>query len=206
MPSFRQFPGQRIVGGAPERLDVARTIDSGGADLACDSDDDFGGRAATQHERRTQPPQFNGKRGQTAVQPPAAGAAHPPRPGRDVVEHIERRHRPAGVGRRRERRLVVDTQVLAKPDDDRRVRHFPILSRPAPENTQLARSRIANVHYSTEKVATDWAHNCEFAGDGNARNVRASRASPTPGGGVPTCRPGRAEHRHRRWNRPRSAR
>ena len=112
--------GQRLLHGlllrARPGLGHLAGVDRRGADRLDQLRDDRGGTAAAQHQRGTGLGEACGERLEAMVQPPSMRPAHGPGAGSLVVEHVDRQDRP-GRGRRDQRRVVSEAQVLAEPDD-----------------------------------------------------------------------------------------
>ena len=77
--------------------------------------------SATQHEPPAESLERIAECGEGAVQPPPRGAAERTDAGRLLVEHVDAHDRRPALDRGVQRRMVRDAQVVAEPDDRRRV-------------------------------------------------------------------------------------
>ena len=114
----RQFRLRRL----PPGLDVVDGMNPRGGNLLRDGGNRLGGRPLAQDQRDPVPSEGCGKRGEAVMKPPALRAAHPPFARSFVIQDIERNDR-ASFGRCRERGLIGETKILAKPDEGRFGRH-----------------------------------------------------------------------------------
>ncbi len=85
--------------------------------------DDLIGRAATQDEALAQSLKALGERTQALGEPPAGRAAERALPVSRFLQHIEADDRRAARRRPGQGRIVGEAEVVAEPDDGRRLRH-----------------------------------------------------------------------------------
>jgi hypothetical protein len=105
-----------VIGRDALRFVAAVPVHSAAPISAASAGHDARRRPAPQHKAIALFLQLLIKRAQRAGQPPACRA--PERAGAFVVEDIEAKQRSAGARSLRQRRMIGDAQVVAKPDND----------------------------------------------------------------------------------------
>ena len=125
----RQIALDGLVGGDSASVVPAVPDDRAGTGLGDHGSQDLGRLAAAQDEPLPQPLQIGPQRPETLGEPPGGGGPHGALAGSGLLADIKADDRPAVRRGLREGGIVGEAEVVAEPDDDRRLRHGEVTGR-----------------------------------------------------------------------------